>query len=169
MLVEIELSHLFFLFLQIMSAQKPFPAFSLNDQDEKTYTNSDFAGKKVVFYFYPKDDTPGCTIEAKDFRDLASEFEKLNVRIVGISPDDAKSHCKFVEKYDLNFLLLSDPEHKLLEALGIWVEKNMYGKKYFGVERTTYLVNEEGVIEKTWNKVNPKGHAEEVLEYARSA
>lgn len=145
-----------------------FPSFSLLAHDGKTYTNTDFEGQKVVFYFYPKDDTSGCTLEAKDFRDHADDFKKLGVAIVGVSPDSEKSHCKFIEKHELNFLLLCDEEKKLLNALGIWKEKSMYGRKYMGVERTTYLVDENGNILKTWNKVNPKGHVQEVLEFAKS-
>ncbi len=144
---------------------KSFPSFSLPGYDEEIYTNKSFLKKKVVFYFYPKDDTSGCTIEAKEFRDLAPEFKKAQIQIVGISPDDGASHCRFVDKYDLDFLLLSDPEKGLMKTLGIWVEKNMYGKKYWGVSRTTYAVSEEGKILKTWKKVKPAGHAEEVLEF----
>lgn len=144
-----------------------FPSFSLLGHDGNTYTNESFSDRFTVFYFYPKDDTSGCTLEAKAFRDLSAEFEKAGAKIVGISPDEEKSHCKFREKYDLNFLLLSDPEHDLLEKLGIWVEKSMYGKKYMGVERSTYLVDHEGNIVQKWEKVKPDGHAEAVLEYVK--
>lgn len=145
-----------------------FPYFSLLGSDEKTYTLSSFSGKKVVFYFYPKDDTLGCTLEAKGFRDAASKYSKLDAMIVGISPDENESHCKFMDKYDLNFLLLSDPEKKLIGELGLWVEKSMYGKKYFGVARTTYLVDETGNILHVWESVKPEGHAEEVLEFVQA-
>jgi peroxiredoxin Q/BCP len=149
-----------------MNSQK-FPDFSLKGHDEKTYTLNDFSGQKVVFYFYPKDDTSGCTLEANQFKARSKEFEAVNTKIVGISPDSGESHCKFMEKYGLNFLLLSDPEKELIEELGLWVEKSMYGKKYFGVERTTYLVDENGMVLKIWNKVTPEGHAVEVLEYIK--
>ncbi|HWA82549.1 MAG TPA: thioredoxin-dependent thiol peroxidase [Fimbriimonadaceae bacterium] len=137
-----------------------FPEFSLSDQDGKTVTNADLKGHKSVIYFYPKDDTPGCTVEACEFRDAAPSYP--GAKVYGVSPDSAKSHTKFIKKFDLNFPLLADTEHKLAEACGIWVEKSMYGRTYMGVERTTYLLDEEGRVTKIWRKVTPKGHAEEV-------
>lgn len=139
----------------------PFPDFKLKDQSGQDVSNSDFAGRPVVFYFYPKDDTSGCTVEACEFRDLQPQFG--DVTIVGISPDDPKSHQKFVSKYGLNFRLLADTEHALAESCGVWVEKSMYGKKYMGVERSTFLVGPDGKILEIWRKVTPKGHAEAVM------
>lgn len=138
-----------------------FPDFELQNQNDETVRLSDFAGKSVVFYFYPKDDTSGCTIEACEFRDSIPNFGA--VPIVGISPDNPKSHRRFIEKFGLNFVLLADTDHRLAEACGIWVEKSMYGKKYMGVERTTYLVGQDGIILRIWRKVKPEGHAAEVL------
>ena len=139
----------------------PFPNFSLSDQDGKSWTLDDFKGQKVVVYFYPKDDTSGCTVEACEFRDALPNIP--GVKVIGVSPDGIKSHKKFVDKFSLNFTLLADPEHTLCEATGVWVEKSMYGKKYMGVERTTFVLDEAGVIVKTFNKVKPQGHAAQVL------
>ena len=140
---------------------KSLPSFSLADQDGKVWTNADLAGRPFVLYFYPKDDTSGCTTEACEFRDALPDFGP--VQVLGVSPDDEKSHAKFIKKYSLNFPLLADPEKTLLQELGIWVEKSMYGKKYMGVERTTILVDERGIIREVWNMVKPAGHAAEVL------
>lgn len=137
-----------------------FPAFALNDQDGKETSLEDLGGQKTVIYFYPKDDTSGCTEEACDFRDLMPTIK--GARIVGISPDDEKSHRKFIAKHNLNFSLLVDQDHALADSLGLWVEKTLYGKKYMGVERTTYLLDANGVVEKVWRKVSAKGHAAEV-------
>ncbi len=130
--------------------------------EEKEYRLSDFSGKKVVLYFYPKDNTSGCTKEACDFRD---NFNRLTTKatVIGVSPDSIKSHIKFKENQSLNFILLSDTEHKLAEEFGAWGEKSMYGKKYFGIIRSTFILNENGKIEKEWRKVKVKGHVEEVL------
>jgi peroxiredoxin Q/BCP len=135
-----------------------FPEFSLPDQDGKTITNADLQGQKTVVYFYPKDDTPGCTVEACEFRDIAIP----GARVVGVSPDKPKSHLKFIAKFNLNFTLLADADHKLADACGVWVEKSMYGKKYMGVERSTFLLDEKGRVLKIWRKVKPEGHAKEV-------
>lgn len=140
-----------------------FPEFALPDQTGATHTLESIKGSKTVIYFYPKDDTTGCTQEACEFRDSISDFE--GVKIFGVSPDSVKSHKKFETKWSLNFPLLSDEEHTLLEACGLWVEKSMYGKKYMGVERTTVVLDEEGRILKVWNKVKPAGHAADVLEF----
>ena len=145
----------------MIEAGSPFPEFQLSDQTGEVLSLGDLKGQKAVIYFYPKDDTPGCTTEACEFRDATPTFG--GARVIGVSPDETKSHKKFVEKYSLNFTLLSDPDHSLMEALGIWVEKSMYGKKYMGVERTTYVVDEQGVILKVFRKVKPQGHAAEVL------
>lgn len=143
---------------------KKAPAFTLPDKSGKMYSLKDFAGKKVVLYFYPKDMTPGCTKEACDFRDSFSDFEKINVVVIGISPDSPERHKKFIEKYELPSLLLSDESKKVLEKYGVWKEKSMYGRKYMGVERTTVLIDEQGKIVKVFPKVKVKGHVEEVLE-----
>lgn len=132
--------------------------------EEKTYELSNFKGEQVVLYFYPKDNTPGCTQEACDFRD---NFNRLigKATVIGVSPDDIQSHKKFREKQDLNFTLLSDPEHKLSEAFDVWQEKSMYGKKYIGIIRSTFILDKNGEIEKEWRNVKVKGHVDEVLEY----
>lgn len=131
-------------------------------------TLAQFKGQKVVVYFYPKDDTPGCTIEAKDFRDLAASFAAANTVVLGISKDSVKKHCNFISKYDLNFTLLADEEGKACEAYGVWVEKSMYGKKYMGIERATFLVDESGAVAQIWRNVKVTDHAKEVLATART-
>lgn len=141
-----------------------FPAFSLQDQDGKTHSNQDYAGKKYVVYFYPKDDTSGCTIEACEFRDSKVDFG--NTPILGISPDSVDSHRKFADKFSLNFPLLADVDRQLAEACGVWVEKNNYGKKYMGIARTTFLIDENGKVEKIWKNVKPEGHADQVKSVA---
>jgi peroxiredoxin Q/BCP len=138
-----------------------FPDFSLPDQDGNLVSLADLKGGKAVIYFYPKDDTPGCTVEACEFRDAAPTIE--GARILGVSPDGPKSHRKFVDKFGLNFTLLADADHTLSEAAGVWVEKSMYGKKYMGVDRVTFVLDESGVVTKVFAKVKPQGHAEEVL------
>jgi peroxiredoxin Q/BCP len=145
-------------------ADKTFPKFKLEDQDGKIWTEADFKGKWTVLYAYPKDMTPGCTIEAHDFTENLKHFQKLNAQVIGISPDDTKSHQKFCNKDGITFPLLSDNEKALLEKLGVWVEKSMYGKKYMGVERTTWVIDPDGKIVKEWKKVSVSGHVVEVLE-----
>lgn len=140
------------------------PSFSLADQDGKTHSLKDYLGKKVVLYFYPKDNTPGCTTEACSFRDEFSDFKKVNAIILGVSADAVKSHKKFSEKFSLPFPLLSDESKKMIEAYGVWKEKSMYGKKYMGIERTTVIIDEKGKIKKIFPKVKVEGHTEEVLE-----
>ncbi|MFA6242638.1 MAG: thioredoxin-dependent thiol peroxidase [Candidatus Hydrogenedentales bacterium] len=140
------------------------PEVPLNSTDGKPTTLSGFAGQPVVLYFYPKDDTPGCTIEANEFQANLPAFEKAGAVVVGVSPDSVDSHCKFAKKYGLNFVLLADTEHALAEKYGAWVEKTNYGKKYWGVQRSTFLIDRDGVIAKTWPKVKAEGHAAEVLE-----
>lgn len=137
-----------------------------NKKVEKEYKLSDFSGKKFVLYFYPKDNTQGCTQEACDFRDNLNRISKYAL-IIGISPDSIKSHIKFIEKQNLNFLLLSDPEHKLAEKFNVWVEKSMYGRKYTGIERSTFIINEKGEIEHEWRKIKVKGHVDEVINYLK--
>lgn len=143
------------------------PNFTLLNEKEEKVTLSDYRGKKVILYFYPKDMTPGCTTEACDFRDQHAAFADLNAVILGISADDAKKHTKFIEKYGLPFSLLVDEDHEVCEKYGVWVLKKMYGKEFMGIERSTFLINEEGIVEKEWRKVKVKNHIEEVLTYLR--
>lgn len=139
------------------------PEFKLLNQDGEWVSLKDFKGKKVLVYFYPKDDTPGCTTEACGFRDFRYELQDKGVEVIGISKDSVKSHKKFQEKYKLNFTLLSDEELEVIKKYGAWSEKSMYGKKYMGVSRISYLIDEKGKIEKVYGKVAPKDHPEEVL------
>lgn len=131
---------------------------------EKEYSISDFKGKRVVLYFYPKDNTSGCTQEACDFRDNLNRIS-AHTTLIGVSTDSIKSHLKFKEKQNLNFILLSDTEHKLAEEFEVWKEKSMYGRKYMGIERSTFVLDKNGNIEKEWRKVKVKGHVDEVLDY----
>ena len=142
------------------------PEIVLNDKDGNEVKLSDFTGKKVV-YFYPKDNTPGCSKQACAFRDSFKEYAELGVTIIGISKDSELSHIRFAVKYELPFILLSDPELKAIQAYDVWQEKKMYGKPYMGVVRTTYLIDENGMIEKVWNKVKPDKNASEILEYLK--
>ena len=146
---------------------KKAPDFKLEAGDGQMVTMADFAGKNVVLYFYPKDMTPGCTTEACDFRESHQSFAKLDTVIVGVSPDPKEKHERFIAKYDLPFLLLSDPEHTLSEAYGVWVLKKNFGKEYMGVERSTFVINKEGEVVKEWRKVKVKGHVEEALTYIK--
>lgn len=139
------------------------PDFKLNAEDGKIYSLKDFKGKKLVLYFYPKDMTSGCTAEACDFRDNIKLFQKKNTVIVGVSKDSMESHIKFKSKYELPFSLLSDESMNMLKAYGVWKEKSMYGRKYMGIERTTYIIDENGIIIEIYNKVKVKGHIEEIL------
>lgn len=139
------------------------PDFTLPDQDGVEVRLSDFTGRWVVLYFYPKDNTGGCTREALDFTGHQDEYQKLNAKVFGISPDPVESHRKFIRKHDLKVDLLADPEHTVLKKYGVWREKLMVGRRYFGVVRTTYLINPEGRIEKIWEKVKVDGHAEAVM------
>lgn len=138
------------------------PAFDLADQDGQTHTLDGYRGRWLVVYFYPKDDTPGCTKEACSFRDAASELSALGAAVVGVSADDAGAHQKFAQKYDLNFPLLVDPDKAMLEVYGAWGEKQMYGKTYMGVSRITYVIDPDGKVAKAWPKVKAEGHADEV-------
>ena len=139
------------------------PAFKTTDQDGDEVALRDFKGKKVVVYFYPKDDTPGCTKEACSFRDGWSKFRRKGVAVLGVSVDDEKSHRKFADKFSLPFALLADTDREIVKAYGVWGEKSMYGRKYMGTHRVTYLVDEKGKIAAVWPKVKPDAHAEEVL------
>ncbi len=142
---------------------KKAPAFSLPDQDGKMTSLKDFAGSWVVLYFYPKDNTPGCTIEAKDFTALAGDFKKQGAKILGVSADSEKSHCNFIEKQGLGITLLSDLEKKVIGSYGVWQVKKLYGKESQGIARTTYLIGPDGTVARVWEKVKTDGHAEEVL------
>lgn len=139
------------------------PDFELPNQQGQPVRLSDQRGKPVVLYFYPKDDTPGCTKQACAFRDRKSEIEKAGAVVLGISPDDTDSHSAFVAKYQLNFPLLADPDHKVAESYGAWREKKQYGKAYMGLQRSTFLIDTEGVVRKTWKSVKVEGHDEAVL------
>ena len=145
------------------------PAFTLPRDGGGEVSLSDFAGKKVVLYFYPKDDTLGCTKEALGFTDMVAEFDAAGTVILGVSKDSVKKHEKFVAKHDLKIALLSDEEGDVCERYGTWVEKSMYGKTYMGIERSTYLIGADGKIAEVWRKVKVPGHVEAVLEAARGA
>lgn len=134
---------------------------------EKEISLNDFKGQRVILYFYPKDNTSGCTQEACDFRDNINRLTSY-ATVIGVSPDSIKSHKSFKEKQSLNFILLSDPEHKLAEDFEVWKEKSMYGRKYMGIERTTFIIDKNGKIEKEWRKVKVKGHVDEVIEYLKA-
>jgi len=140
------------------------PQFTLQDAQGRKIKLADLKGRKVVLYFYPKDSTPGCTKEACGFRDDLTKFEKKDVAVLGVSADDVSSHQRFTEKYDLNFPLLSDPDHKVAEMYGVWQEKNMYGRKSWGIKRTTFVIDEEGKIARVFAKVDTSTHSQDVLE-----
>ncbi|MBM6838095.1 thioredoxin-dependent thiol peroxidase [Clostridium saudiense] len=140
------------------------PNFSLIGSDKKEHSLSEYKGKKIVLYFYPRDNTPGCSTEACDFRDNNSIIEDMNAIVIGVSRDSLKSHDKFIEKFNLPFLLLSDEDETLCNLFGVIKEKNMYGKKVMGIERSTFIINEEGVLVKEYRKVKVKGHIDTILE-----
>jgi peroxiredoxin Q/BCP len=140
------------------------PAFTLTSDDGKKVKLSDFAGKPVVLYFYPADDTPGCTREACAFRDASAPLKKAGAVVLGVSPDDTASHVKFRDKFNLNFPLLSDTDHKVAEKYGAWREKNMYGKVSMGIQRSTFLIDPAGKVAKVWKRVQVDGHDQKVLE-----
>ena len=139
------------------------PDFSIINQNGKTIGLDDLSGKWSVIYFYPRDDTPGCTVEAKEFTELNNKFKENGASIYGVSPDNEAKHCKFIDKYDLKIDLLADTEKTMLSDYGVWQEKSMYGKTYMGVVRTTYLIDPDGNIAGAWTKVKAKGHADAVL------
>ena len=139
------------------------PVFKTTDANGETVNLKDFSGQKVVLYFYPKDDTPGCTKEACSFRDAFSKFKKQGITILGVSPDSEKSHQKFVTKYKLPFTLLADTDHSIADAYGVYGEKKFMGRTYMGIHRTTFLIDEMGKIKKVFEKVKPEDHADEVL------
>ena len=158
-----------------MSANAPFsanegdkaPDFTLETDGGGSLNLSSLKGEKVVVYFYPRDNTPGCTQESCDFRDLEPDFSKVDAKIVGISKDGVSSHDKFKSKFDLPFILVSDPDLEAIKGFDVWQEKNLYGKKSMGVVRSTFLIDANGVIAKAWRKVKVKGHADEVLAAAK--
>lgn len=154
--------------MALLEAGNPAPDFSLSDKDGNTVTLSSLRGKKVVLYFYPRDNTPGCTRQACAFAGAYGEFRKLGVTVIGISRDSVASHQKFAEKHSLPFILLSDPERKAIEAYGVWQEKKNYGKVSMGVVRSTFIIGEDGIIEKVMPKVKPDTNAGEILEYLKA-
>jgi peroxiredoxin Q/BCP len=145
------------------------PTVRLDDEQGRPFDLGGLKGKNVVLYFYPKADTPGCTRESCEFRDHSKKFTKVDTVIVGVSPDKSAAQSKFKDKFDLPFTLLADVDHKVAEAFGVWVEKSMYGKKYMGIERSTFLIGKDGKITKIFRKVKPDGHAEEVYAALQSA
>ncbi len=149
----------------MLTAGTKAPDFTLLDMDGKAHSLSDFAGQRVVLYFYPKDNTAGCTRQACAFRDTQDQMAALNAAVIGISKDSAASHRKFAEKNELNFLLLSDPDHAVMEAYGVWQEKKMCGKVSMGTVRTTFIIDEKGVVEKVMEKVKPDTNAADVAAY----
>ncbi|MGC8775549.1 MAG: thioredoxin-dependent thiol peroxidase [Chlorobaculum sp.] len=151
--------------MALLQAGQKAPEFTAKDQDGKEVSLRDYTGRKVVLYFYPKDDTPGCTKEACAFRDNLPNFEKVDAVVLGVSVDGQKAHRKFADKYELPFTLLVDDEKKIVEAYGVWGLKKFMGREYMGTNRVTYLIDEQGTIEKVWPKVKPETHAAEVLDW----
>jgi peroxiredoxin Q/BCP len=151
----------------MLSEGDKVPDVRMVSAEGKDISPADFSGQKLVLYFYPKDDTSGCTAEAQAFTALAEEFKNAGTWILGISKDDSKSHGRFTEKYGLKVPLATDPDGSVCDAFGTWVEKSMYGRKYMGIERATFLVDRDGVVKRAWRKVKVPGHAEEVLAAAR--
>ena len=151
-----------------LSAGNKAPDFELMDNDGTLHKLSDYKGKTIVVYFYPKDDTPGCTKEACSFRDAYADFREAGVEVIGISPDNEKSHARFVQKYELPFVLLSDQDHQVCEAFGVWGLKKYMGREYDGVYRTTFIIGPDGVIKKVFEDVKPADHSQEVLDSVRA-
>jgi thioredoxin-dependent peroxiredoxin len=147
---------------------KPAPDFELTSDGGETVKLSDFRGKQVVLYFYPKDDTPGCTAQACGIRDVYGEFQREGAIVLGVSPDDERSHVKFKEKYDLPFTLLADAGHEVADEYGVWAEKQYAGKTYWGVDRSTFVIDKDGTVKKVMHKVKPDNHADEVLASLRA-
>jgi peroxiredoxin Q/BCP len=150
--------------MSLIEPGKKAPAFSLKDQNGKLHRLADYQGRPVVLYFYPKDDTPGCTAEACAFRDNLPKFKPSKAVVLGVSILDESSKARFAEKYDLNFPLLADPDHEVADKYGAWQQRSMYGRSFMGVGRTTYLIDASGKVAKRWDKVKVDGHAEDVLE-----
>lgn len=155
----------------MLEAGKKAPDFTLNDKDGNSVSLSSFLGKgsPVVVYFYPKDDTPGCTKQACGFRDEYAAYEQLRVTVIGINKDSGKTHTKFAQKYELPFILLSDPDLDAIKAYDVWQEKKLFGKIGLGVMRTTYIIGSDGLIEKVYEKVKPEKNAQEILEYLKKS
>src|SRR2546421_12314436 len=149
--------------MPLIDEGKKAPAFTLNDQDGKTHALSAYAGRPVILYFYPKDDTPGCTKESCEFRDNLPKFKKSKAAVLGISILDEASKKRFAEKFELNFPLLADADHAVAEKYGVWQQKSLYGRKFMGIVRTTYLIGPNGKVAKRWDNVKVDGHADEVL------
>lgn len=147
-----------------LSIGDPAPDFTLPDQSGEPVALTDLRGQRVVLYFYPKDDTPGCTKEACAFRDAQAKLAKFGAKVLGVSPDPVADHVKFRDKYQLNFPLLADPDHQVADAYGAWREKNMYGKKSMGIQRSTFLIDAQGKVAKVWKRVQVDGHDQQVLE-----
>lgn len=147
----------------VLSAGNQAPDFELMDNEGKLHKLSDYQGQTIVVYFYPKDDTPGCTKEACSFRDAYADFREAGVEVIGISPDNEKSHSKFIQKYELPFVLISDPDHQVCEAFGVWGLKKYMGREYEGVYRTTFVIGPDGVIKRVFEDVKPADHSHEVL------
>lgn len=152
----------------MLSEGDKVPDVRLISLEGKAISPADFGGQKLVVYFYPKDDTSGCTAEAQAFTALAEDFKNAGTWVLGVSKDDSRKHSKFIEKYDLKVALATDSDGSACEAFGTWVEKSMYGRKYMGIDRATFLVGSDGVVKRVWRKVKVPGHAEEVLEAARA-
>lgn len=150
--------------MTFLEPQTKAPAFSLNDKDEMTHKLSDYKGRWIVLYFYPKDDTPGCTVEGREFSDLKKEFEKANAVVLGVSADSPEKHEKFIKKHDLKITLLSDPNYKTMEKYGAYGNKILYGRTFLGIKRSTYIIDPKGKVVKVWKAVKAKGHAQKVLE-----
>lgn len=152
----------------VVEAGKKAPAFTAKTGRGATVKLADLRGKPVVLYFYPKDNTSGCTVEAQQFQASLAEFEEAGAVVLGVSPDSAKSHCNFADKFELKFDLVVDEDHALAEKFGVWVEKSMYGRKYMGIQRATFLIGPDGIVAKAWPKVKPNGHAADVLEAVKA-
>ena len=150
--------------MPVVEPGKKAPSFSLKDQDGKTHRLADYAGRPVILYFYPKDDTSGCTKEACEFRDLLPRFKTSKAVVLGVSILDEASKAKFAKKYDLTFPLLADADHEVAEKYGVWQKRSLYGRSFMGIARTTYLIDGDGTVAKRWDKVKVDGHAEAVLE-----
>ena len=148
----------------MLQSGDPAPDFTLRSVDGSQVSLGGLRGRRVVLYFYPKDNTSGCTTQACDLRDHLPSIDAEGAVVLGVSPDSISSHVKFRDKHQLNFPLLSDPDHKVAEAYGVWKEKSMYGRTYWGIERSTFLIDENGVVKEAWRKVSPRGHAERVVE-----
>jgi peroxiredoxin Q/BCP len=153
----------------VIEEGKPAPDFELESDSGETVRLSDFRDRPVVVYFYPKDDTPGCTTEACEFRDAYDVYRERGVEILGVSPDDVRSHEKFKTKYELPFTLLADPDHKVAEAYGVWGERSFAGKKYMGINRSTFVIDEDGNIARAMLGIKPAGHAAQVLDELQTA